>query len=116
MIVLTIIAILVGIAIPVYKALILSSREKTLKVNLHSLRSVIDQYTADKKKAPQALQDLVEAGYFKELPLDPITGHRDWRADYDTSVASPDQTETGITDVHSLSNAMSSEGTTYDTW
>ena len=116
MIVLTIIAILVGIAIPVYKTLILSSREKTLKVNLHSLRSVIDQYTADKKKAPQSLQDLVDGGYFKELPLDPITGNRDWRADYDTSVASPDQTETGITDVHSLSNAMSSEGTNYDTW
>ena len=116
MIVLTIIAILVGIAIPVYKTLILSSREKTLKVNLHSLRSVIDQYTADKKKAPQSLQDLVDAGYFKDLPLDPITGNRDWRADYDTSVASPDQTETGITDVHSLSNALSSEGTNYDTW
>ena len=116
MIVLTIIAILVGIAIPVYKTLILSSREKTLKVNLHSLRSVIDQYTADKKKAPQSLQDLVDGGYFKELPLDPITGNRDWRADYDTSVASPDQTETGITDVHSLSSAMSSEGTNYDTW
>ena len=115
MIVLTIIAILVGIAIPVYKTLILGSREKTLKVNLHSLRSVIDQYTADKKKAPQSLQDLVDGGYFKELPLDPITGNRDWRADYDTSVASPDQTETGITDVHSLSSAMSSEGTNYDT-
>ena len=116
MIVLTIIAILVGIAVPVYQMLIVSSKEKTLKANLHSLRSVIDQYTADKKKAPQTLDDLIQAGYFKEMPLDPITGNRDWRVDFDTSVASPDQTETGITDVHSLSNAMSSEGTTYDTW
>jgi len=78
MIVLTLIAILVAIAIPVYKTMILSSREKVLKANLHSLRGVIDQYTADKKKAPQTLQDLVDAGYFRKdgLPLDPITGQR----------------------------------------
>ncbi len=62
MIVLTLIAVLVGIAIPIYRTLILRSRESTLKVNLHSLREVIDQYTADKKKAPQTLQDLVDAG------------------------------------------------------
>ena len=116
-IVMTIVAILVGIAIPTYQKMILSSREKTLKVNLHSLRSVIDQYTADKKKAPQTLQDLVDAGYFRELPLDPMTGHHDWRTDFDTSVSSPDQTDSGITNVHSLSTALSpSEGTTYDTW
>jgi general secretion pathway protein G len=115
-IVMTIIAILVGIAVPTYQKMILSSREKTLKVNLHGLRSVIDQYTADKKKAPQTLQDLVDAGYFRELPLDPMTGQHDWRTDFDTSVASPDQTDSGITNVHSLSTALSSEGTTYDTW
>jgi general secretion pathway protein G len=117
MIVLTLIAVLVGIAIPIYRTLILRSRESTLKVNLHSLREVIDQYTADKKKAPQTLQDLIEAGYFrKELPLDPMTGQRTWREDFDTSVSVGDQTETGITDVHSLSTAVSTEGTTYDTW
>jgi general secretion pathway protein G len=116
MIVMVIIGILVGIAIPVYRTMILSSREKTLKVNLHSLRNVIDQYTADKKKAPQTLQDLVDAGYFRELPLDPMTGNRDWRVDFDSSVSSPDQTDTGITNVHSLSASLSSEGTTYDTW
>jgi general secretion pathway protein G len=118
MIVLTLIAILVAIAIPVYKTMILSSREKVLKANLHSLRGVIDQYTADKKKAPQTLQDLVDAGYFRKdgLPPDPITGQRTWREDFDTSVSTSDQTETGITDVHSLSTKMSSEGTTYDTW
>jgi general secretion pathway protein G len=118
MIVLTIIAVLVAIAIPVYRTMILSSKEKTLKANLHTLRGVIDQYTADKKKAPQTLQDLVDAGYFRKdsLPKDPITGERTWREDFDTSVSSPDQTETGITDVHSLSTAMSTEGTTYDTW
>jgi general secretion pathway protein G len=117
MIVLTIIAILVGIAIPVYKTMILRSRESTLKVNLHSLREVIDQYTADKKKAPQTLQDLVEAGYFRELPLDPMTNSHDtWNPDFGTDVSSPDQTETGINNVHSGSSATSSEGTLYNTW
>ena len=117
MIVLVLISILVGIAIPMYRTLILRSRESTLKVNLHSLREVIDQYTADKKKAPQTLQDLVDSGYFRELPLDPMTGQRDtWTADFDTSVSVSDQTETGITNVHSGSNGMSTEGTSYSTW
>ena len=117
MIVLTIIAVLVGIAIPIYRTMILQSREKTLKVNLHSLRSVIDQYTADKKKAPQTLRDIVDAGYFRELPLDPMTNSHDtWETEYDTSVSSSDQTETGITDVHSGATGMSSEGTLYSTW
>lgn len=118
MIVLTLIAVLVGIAVPIYKTLILRSRESTLKVNLHTLREVIDQYTADKKKGPMTLQDLVDAGYFRRdgLPLDPITGQRTWREEFDTSVSNVDQTETGITDVRSLSTEMSTEGTTYDTW
>src|SRR5262245_28544115 len=117
MIVLTLIAVLVGIAIPMYRTLILRSKESTLKVNLHSLREVIDQYTADKKKAPQTLQDLVDAGYFRELPLDPITGHHDsWVADFSTTVSSPDQTDSGISDVHSGANGVSSEGTPYNTW
>ena len=117
MVVLVLIAVLVGIAIPMYRTLILRSRESTLKVNLHSLREVIDQYTADKKKAPQTLRDLVDSGYFRELPLDPMTGHRDtWSADFDTSVSVSDQTETGITNVHSGSSGMSTEGTSYSTW
>jgi general secretion pathway protein G len=118
MIVLTIIAILVGISIPIYKAVILRSRESTLKMNLHSLREVIDQYTADKKKAPQTLQDLVDGGYYrKELPWDPMTDRNDsWVPQFDTSVASADQTESGITDVTSGSSAMSTEGTPYNTW
>ena len=73
MIVLTIIAILASISIPMYQAIVLRSREAVLKSNLHSLRSVIDQYTADKKIAPQSLEDLVDAGYLREVPQDPIT-------------------------------------------
>ena len=118
MIVLTIIAILVGISIPIYKAVVLRSRESTLKMNLHSMREVIDQYTADKKKAPQTLQDLVDAGYYrKELPWDPMTNSNNtWVPDFSSAVSSPDQTETGIVDVHSGSNSVSTEGTLYNTW
>jgi general secretion pathway protein G len=117
MIVITIIAILGAIAIPVYKATVLHARESTLKNNVVTLRRVIDQYTADKKKAPQALQDLVDAGYFRELPMDPITNSNStWEPVTDTSVSSPDQTDSGIVDVHSGSAAISSDGTAYNTW
>jgi general secretion pathway protein G len=118
MIVLTIIAILVGISIPIYKAVILRSREAVLKSNLHSMREVIDQYTADKKKAPQTLEDLIDGGYYREeLPWDPITDRHDtWIPDYDTGVASPDQTETGINNVHSGAQGNGTDGTPYSTW
>src|SRR5438477_3804941 len=117
MIVITIIAILGAISIPMYKAVVLNARETVLKDNLREMRRVIDQYTADKKKAPQSLQDLVDAGYFRQLPIDPITkSNSTWETATDTAVAAPDQTESGIVDVHSGSAAISSEGTPYNTW
>ena len=117
MIVITIIAILASIAIPMYQSVILRSKETVLRDNLHTLRSTIDQYTADKKKAPQTLQDLVDAGYYREIPIDPITDSREtWQPVMDTSISSPDQTESGISDVRSGSSAVSSEGTPYNTW
>ena len=117
MIVITIIAILGAISIPMYKAVVLNAKETVLKDNLRELRRVIDQYTADKKKAPMTLQDLVDAGYFRQLPIDPITqSNSSWESVTDTAVASPDQTESGIVDVHSGSAAVSSEGTPYNTW
>ena len=117
MIVITIIAILGAIAIPLYRSVVLQAKETVLKDNLRELRKVIDQYTADKKKAPQSLQDLVDAGYFRQLPEDPITNSNStWEVITDTSVSSPDQTESGIVDVRSGSSAISSEGTAYNTW
>src|SRR5437870_13646968 len=81
MIVITIIAILGAITIPMYKAVVLNAKETVLKDNLREMRRVIDQYTADKKKAPLSLQDLVDAGYFRQLPLDPITNSNStWEA------------------------------------
>jgi general secretion pathway protein G len=117
MIVITIIAILAAISVPIYKAVVLNAKETVLKDNLRDLRKIIDQYTADKKKAPQSLQDLVDAGYFRQLPIDPITNSNStWEPATDTAVAAPDQTESGIVDVHSGSPAISSEGTPYNTW
>jgi general secretion pathway protein G len=117
MIVITIIAILGAIAIPIYRAVVLNAKETVLKDNLRTIRRVIDQYTADKKKAPQTLQDLVDSGYFRELPIDPITNSNStWETVADTAVSSPEQTESGIIDVHSSSPAVSSEGTPYNTW
>ena len=117
MIVIAILGILASIAIPMYRAVVLNARETVLKDNLREMRRVIDQYTADKKKAPASLQDLVDAGYFREMPVDPIThSNSTWQPANDTSVTSPDQTESGIVNVHSGSAAISSEGTPYNTW
>ncbi len=118
MIVITIIAILGAIAIPMYRAVVLNAKETVLKDNLREIRRVIDQYTADKKKSPQSLQDLVDAGYFRQLPEDPITrSNSTWQVVSDSSISSPEQTESGIVDVHSGSTAISpSEGTPYNQW
>src|SRR2546427_1593219 len=118
MIVITMIAILASIAIPMYRAVVLNAKETVLKDNLRELRRVIDQYTADKKKAPASLQDLVDAGYFRELPVDPMTNSNStWQPATDTSVSTPEQTESGIVDVHSGSTAISpTDGKPYNTW
>ena len=117
MIVITIIAILASIAVPMYRASVRNAKETVLHDNLITIRRVIDQYTADKKKAPQSLQDLVDAGYFKQLPVDPITNSNStWQPVTDTSVSSPDQTDTGVTDVHSGAPGTASDGTAYNAW
>lgn len=117
MIVLTIISILASIAIPMYQAVILRSKEAVLKENLHTLRSVIDQYTADKKTAPQALEDLVSAGYLRQVPEDPITeSSTTWQTEFGDTALVPDQMDTGIVDVHSGSTGVSTEGNAYSEW
>ena len=117
MIVLTVIAILASIAIPMYQSIILRTKEAVLKENLHSLRTVIDQYTADKKSAPRVLGDLVNAGYLREIPEDPITESKtSWQTETGNTVMVPGQVDTGIVDVFSGSPAVSTEGTLYNTW
>ena len=117
MIVLTLISILVSIAIPIANSAIIRSKEAVLRSNLYTLRTLIDQYTADKLKAPQSLDDLVAAGYLRSLPKDPITDRNDtWQIVMEDASLFPEQTETGIFNVHSGSTATSSEGTPYSEW
>lgn len=117
MIVISLILILVSISIPAYNTSILRAKESVLLQNLFTLRSLISQYTLDKQKAPQALEDLVQAGYIKQIPIDPFTGKNDtWTVDQEDYSLSVDQQETGITDVHSGSALISSSGTAYTSW
>ncbi len=116
MIVISIMLILIAIAVPAYQQSVLRSREAVLRQNLFTLRSLIQQYTLDKQKAPQSLEDLISAGYLKQIPKDPTTGAADWTVDQDDSVDSPDQQEPGINDVHSASAGTASDGTAYSTW
>jgi general secretion pathway protein G len=118
MIVISVIMILLSLALPAYHQSIVRARESVLKQNLFSLRSVISQYTLDKQKAPQALEDLVSGGYFKQIPNDPMTGRNDtWTVEEESDViASVDQKDPGIFDVHSGSEAVGSDGTAYNTW
>ena len=116
MIVISIIAILLAIAIPRYTQSLLRAKESVLKQDLFSLRSSIDQYTLDKEKAPQSLDELVQAGYLRVIPKDPITNQPDWVPVEDGSLMSADQTAPGISDVHSASQQTASDGTAYSTW
>jgi general secretion pathway protein G len=116
MIVISLIVILISIAVPVYNNAILRAKEATLRQDLFTLRDVISQYTLDKKKAPQALEDLVQANYIRQIPKDPFTGQANWTADQEDSQMAVDQTEPGIVDVHSSSNLTGTDGTAYSTW
>jgi general secretion pathway protein G len=116
MIVIAIMLILIGVAIPMYNRSVVRSREAVLHQDLFTLHDVIQQYTLDKQKAPQSLDDLVQAGYLKTIPKDPMTGEANWEVVQDDTIMSADQQDPGITDVHSASNATSSDGTAYSTW
>lgn len=116
MMVLTIIAILAAIALPMYQSVVLRAKEAVLRDSLWTLRSLIDAYTADKKAAPQALIELVDEGYLREIPVDPITeSNTTWTTEYGEAMI-PGQVTTGIVDVHSGSVEESSEGTPYSEW
>ena len=117
MIVISIVMILTSIAVPIYKTHVLHAREAVLREDLFTMRQSIDQYTQDKVKAPQALDDLVSSGYMRALPKDPFTdSNQTWEPVMDDSIQQMGQTETGITDVHSGSKQTGSDGTAYNTW
>jgi general secretion pathway protein G len=117
MVVITIIVILITMAIPIYNKTILRSKETVLHQNLTTLRTVIDNYTFDKQKAPQSLQDLVSEGYLREVPYDPMTGsNQSWRVIQEDALQSVNQSEPGIFDVKSGSDKISLDGTPYAEW
>jgi general secretion pathway protein G len=116
MIVISIILILIAVAVPVYTQSILRSREAVLRQDLFTLRSVISQYTLDKQKAPQSLDDVVQAGYLRQIPPDPLTGQANWEVVQEDVLLAVDQQDPGISDVHSASNATASDGTAYSSW
>lgn len=117
MIVMVVIGILAAIAIPSYTRNIRAAKEAVLKEDLHTMRTAIDSYTVDKGKAPQSLDDLVQSGYLKVMPVDPMTQRSDtWTPVQSETLMDIDQTEPGIDDVHSGAQQTSSNGTSYSSW
>ena len=116
MIVLSIIAILLAVAIPTYSHSIVAARERALRADLTQLRNAIWRFTFDKQKAPQSLDDLRAAGYIDKIPDDPMTHEPNWEVVQDEVLLFVDQQDTGVIDVHSASTNTASDGTAYNTW
>jgi len=116
-IVLAVIGILITIAIPSFIQSIKRAREAVLKEDLHTMRSAIDQYTVDKEKAPQSLDDLVQSGYLKVVPIDPMTSRNDtWMTSESDTLSDINETQGGIDDVKSGAQGLAMDGTSYNTW
>ena len=115
MIVISIIIILASITLPQYQKTIMHTRETVLKDDLRKMRSLLDQFAADKGRLPQSLDEIVSEGYMREIPIDPFTGNKDWAL---TTGEDPNSSEgsQGVTDVHSASSDTSTEGTPYSEW
>lgn len=117
MVVVSIIVILISMAVPSYQQHVKRAREAVLREDLYQMRSAIDQYSLDKLRAPQSLEDLVSAGYLREVPVDPFTSSRDtWLVVQEDVVLSVDQNQPGISDVHSGATVASSDGSPYSSW
>lgn len=116
MVVMMIIVILIGIAAGMYNRNIQRAREAVLHQDLQELRKAIDNFTMDKEAAPQSLDDLVPQ-YLRAIPVDPVTNQKDWVPVVESVVLSPEQSGSGITDVHSASDKVSPfENTAYNAW
>ncbi len=117
MIVISLIIILLGLAIPNYVQSLRRAKEAVLRDDLFTLRTSIDQFTYDKQRAPQSLDDLVQAGYLRDIPIDPMTNSREtWVVVSENVLESIDQTQPGITDVHSGSDGTALDGSMYSSW
>jgi general secretion pathway protein G len=115
-IVIAIITILLGLAVPNYITSQKRALDSVMKQNLFTMRQVIQEFTLDKQRAPQSLDELSQAGYMKEIPKDPCTGQRDWAVVQEDVLLAVDQNQPGITDVHSSCALRASDGTPYSEW
>ncbi len=116
-IVLAVISILLTIAIPTYQAIILRARESVLKQNLYLMRRQIEAFAADNGRYPQSLQELVDRGYLKAIPLDPIAESTEaWQEVREESSDFSAESQPGIQDVKSGAEGQSTEGTPYNEW
>ena len=118
MIVMVVIGLLAAIAIPSYTNNVRNAKEAVLREDLRTMRGAIDSYTIDKQKAPQSLDDLVQSGYLKTMPVDPFTRRSDtWVTAQSDTLSSIDQTDSGgISDIHSGAQMTAADGTSYNTW
>ncbi len=117
MIVIAIIFILIGMAAGRYDRSVQRDRETALKTDLQTMRTAIDTYTLDKLAAPNSLDELVSQKYLRDVPVDPMTGQKDWNPQFEDVMLSPQQSGTGLTDVHSASQQVSPfDGTAYKDW
>lgn len=117
-IVFTMIGILVGLALPEYKNAVRKGKEAALKEDLFQFRKLIDQYFSDKGRYPASLQALVDEGYLRKIPADPITAAIDWtevREEPSAEEIEPGMVF-GIVDVRSASELTALDGTPYATW
>lgn len=115
MIVVSILVILAMIAVGQYNKTVMAANEATLRSNISTLNKMIDQYAADKCKLPQSLDELVTAGYVQEIPVDPITGERNWNTEFGEDACSSENSQ-GIVRVRSLSNDVAADGSRYSDW
>ena len=115
-IVIAMIMILLGIAVPTYQQSIQRAREARMLDDLTTLRLMIQEFTLDKQRAPQSLDELSQAHYLKEIPKDPCTGQADWTVEQEDVLLAVDQSQPGITDVHSNCALRASDGRPYSEW
>lgn len=116
-IVMTVIGLLASIAIPSFVNSVKRAKEAVLKEDLHTMRSAIDGYTVDREQAPQTLDDLVQAGYLKSIPVDPMTTRSDtWITSQSDVLTNITETQGGISDVHSGAQGLATDGSSFNTW
>jgi general secretion pathway protein G len=116
MIVLSIIMIIMAFAVPAYQQHVVQAKEAVLRQDIDVLDKAIEQYKLDKRESPQNLDDLVSAGYFHQLPVDPMTGKPDWATEMEDSQNSLDPQQPGISRAHSAATGTSLNGEAYSSW